>query len=69
MPTRQFNSWWQPVAHPTNNGFEFWVPAFHPLICHRVAQAAQGISASTDETTSHSTKQLANDTSQVAGYV
>jgi hypothetical protein len=34
----------------------------------RVAQAGQEVSARTDETTSHSTK-LANDASQVAGYV
>ena len=60
------NSWWAtccPLFGLTVLGF-----CFFPLIRHRVAQAGQGISASTDETTSHSTK-LANDASQVAGYV
>ena len=49
-------------------GFELTVLLFFPLIRHRVAEAGQEMSASTDETTSHSTK-LANDASQVAGYV
>jgi hypothetical protein len=42
--------------------------AFPPPERRRVAEAGQGISARTDETTSQSTKQ-ANDASQVAGYV
>jgi hypothetical protein len=43
-------------------GFRFSSP-----VRRRVAQAGQGISARTDETTSHSTK-LSKDDSQVAGY-
>ena len=54
MPTLRFN------------GFGFI--AFLSPVRRRVAQADQGISARTDVTTSHSTK-LANDASQVAGYV
>src|SRR5450759_306293 len=42
--------------------------ALSPPVRRRVAQPGQGMSARTDETTSHSTK-LANDASQVAGYV
>jgi hypothetical protein len=42
--------------------------SFSSPVRRRVAEAGQGISARTDETTSHSTK-LANDASQVAGYV
>jgi hypothetical protein len=54
----------QLVAHDkTVLGFCFSSP-----VRRRVAQAGQGISARTDETTSHSTK-LANNASQVAGYV
>jgi len=49
-------------------GLRFWILAFLPPVRRRVAQAGQGVSARTDETTSHSTK-LANDASQVAGYV
>jgi hypothetical protein len=41
---------------------------FPSPVRRRVAQAGQGISARTDETTSHSTW-LAKDASQVAGYV
>ena len=44
-------------------GFDFSSPERR-----RVAQAGQGISARTGETTSHSTKR-ATDASQVAGYV
>ena len=43
--------------------FDFLSP-----VRRQVAEAGQGVSARTDETTSHSTK-LANDASQVAGYV
>ncbi len=48
--------------------FRFWYFAFLSPVRRRVAEAGQGISARTDETTSHSTK-LTNDASQVAGYV
>ena len=48
--------------------FWFSLFAFSSPVRRRVAQAGQGVSARTDETTSHSTK-LANDASQVAGYV
>jgi hypothetical protein len=48
--------------------FTVLVFAFLSPVRRRVAEAGQGMSASTDETTSHSTK-LANDASQVAGYV
>ena len=58
----QNQAWW---ATPTIrfSAFDFLSP-----VRRRVAQAGQGMSARTDETTSHSTK-LANDASQVAGYV
>ena len=46
----------------------FSVFRFTSPVRRRVAEAGQGISARTDETTSHSTK-LANNASQVAGYV
>ena len=55
----------QLVAHPI---FRFSVFCFSSPVRRRVAEAGQGVSARTDETTSHSTK-LANDASQVAGYV
>ncbi|MDO8465446.1 MAG: hypothetical protein Q7S46_09390, partial [Gallionella sp.] len=54
----------QLVAHPIF-GFAFRFPS---PVRRRVAEAGQEMSARTDETTSHSTK-LANDASQVAGYV
>ena len=69
MPTRQFIVGGQRVAHPTKLRFckvlDFRLSS---PVRRRVAQAGQGVSARTDETTSHSTK-LANDASQVAGYV
>jgi len=51
------------LTRPTTPAFRLSSPERR-----RVAQADQGVSARTDETTSHSTK-LANDASQVAGYV
>ncbi|WP_212786847.1 hypothetical protein [Ferrigenium kumadai] len=59
---------------PRLRGISFWLMyltlnfRFSSPVRRRVAQAGQGMSARTDETTSHSTK-LASDASQVAGYV
>jgi hypothetical protein len=65
LPTRTIKYWWA-ICPPYD--FKDLVFRFSSPVRRRVAQAGQEISARTDETTSHSTK-LANNTSQVAGYV